>query len=232
MMTARVRPLLSGASISHLRSATPGTLGCFVLANGYPALLSCNHILALVAVEGKQPLVTVFDPVVQPASYETGQRQENMVAFLYGWTVIKPENQGINHIDAAWAVLRRDLWPIADGWSIQHPDGGRIGPVGAAKAGDRVVFAGRTSGVVRTTIKAISASVPVTYGDQWGTIARFEDVLLLNAPGAAPGDSGALVLKEETREAVGMIFAGASGYAAWAWKLQYLPPQVRILGVS
>lgn len=68
-----------------------------------------------------------------------------------------------------------------------------------------IVKSGRSSGVTRSTIKVLQATVKVVLDE--GLTGLFSDQFV-TGPIAQPGDSGSLILDKENY-AVGLLFAGS-----------------------
>lgn len=83
--TSRFRPAPGGVSIGHFRISA-GTLGCLVQKSNSLYILSNNHVLANsnAASEG--------DPVLQPGTYDGGQRPRDEIARLAEFVPIHFEN--------------------------------------------------------------------------------------------------------------------------------------------
>ncbi|NLA27462.1 MAG: hypothetical protein GX878_08730 [Firmicutes bacterium] len=230
----RHRPAPGGVSIGHYK-VTAGTLGCAVKDSdkGERFILSNNHVLAN-SSSGQDGRAAPGDPVLQPGPYDSGSLEEDTIARLECFiplrpTLLKPNcaaaryweslanriftalrpayslclqrsNKEGNLVDAALArpLREEDLSP-----EIMLL--GKIKGTAEAYPGDRVVFSGRTSGVVRGSVIARDVSLNIII--EPGKKLYFIDQLVTSAV-SRPGDSGSLLLDEQNR-AVGLLFAGS-----------------------
>ena len=230
----RRRPSPGGVSIGHYK-VTAGTLGCTVKdpSTGERFILSNNHVLAN-STNGKDGRAETGDPVLQPGSYDGGKPENDAIARLERFVplcssllpancatarlwenlanrilaVLRPSyhlylqksNKEGNLVDAALArpLRNEDLLP-----GIM--DLGGISGTAEVYPGDKVVFSGRTSGVVRGTVIARDVSLYIAM--EPGKELYFIDQLATSAV-SRPGDSGSLLLDEQNR-AVGLLFAGS-----------------------
>jgi hypothetical protein len=233
LRTTRVRPAQPGVSIGHYK-ITAGTLGALVkdAKSGAPLILSNNHILAN-SSNGQDGRAKVGDPIYQPGPYDGGTsedtiarlerfvpviteyqestcpvsrrlaRTENFFVHLvrpdYEVRFHKRNSEG-NLVDCA--VAR----PISD--RLVTPEILEVGPVrGVAEArlGETLIKSGRTSGLTRGKITALSATLRIQMHS--GVYALFSDQIVADLKSQG-GDSGSLVLNEQN-EAVGLLFAGS-----------------------
>ncbi|RIQ23286.1 hypothetical protein [Jiangella rhizosphaerae] len=197
----RQRPLRPGLSVSHL-NVTAGTIGAFVVASDAPddvLVLSNNHVLA---DSGRG---TAGDAVVQPGVADGGTVAGDRIGVLAGVVALDPVVP--NLVDAATARLD-------DGVEISagYPAGELTGWV-AVTDDVEVEKAGRTTGVTRGRVSAIEVDgISVQYPSG---VLDFDDQIEVTGTGTGPagfssgGDSGSLVYRPDTREAVGLLFAGS-----------------------
>ncbi|MGM0470895.1 MAG: hypothetical protein ACQEQI_01230, partial [Bacillota bacterium] len=174
------------------------------------------------------------DPILQPGRYDNGSRRD-VVAYLERFSPLRRKEedssnlfvQGLeNVINEAGSIVKfpylikfvrknnnRNLVDCAvakpksnDLISDEIMELGRVNGIAAPKVGMPVVKSGRTSGVTRSRIKAVHATVEVNItANEKGV---FSDQII-TAPFSKPGDSGALVLDSNNR-AVGLLFAGSA----------------------
>lgn len=228
--TDRWRPIPAGVSIGHYK-ITAGTFGSMVRdhSSNERLILSNNHVLA------NSNNAQLGDPVLQPGTADGGSVDNDTVARLERFAPIsfneepptcniakgfasfinqlasligsqhrlipiKQDPQAINQIDAAVAK------PVA-GVEISDEilDIGVIGGVTPAKLGMRVRKSGRSTGFTTGTLTVMDATVDVNYGDG---VARF-DSQLISTSMSAPGDSGSLLVADDSLLAVGLLFAGS-----------------------
>ena len=227
--TGRHRPAPGGVSIGH-RAITAGTLGCLVMKDGKPVLLSNNHVLA------NSNDAQVGDPILQPGPIDGGKVADDHLADLEAFVPIQfnqpeppsdcPTANGVirflnavcrmissntryriialqaeeNLVDAA---IARPLDPADLTGEIVE-----IGPIqglGEATLGTAVKKSGRTTGLTTGEVQQIQVTADVQYGP--GKVARFTDQLLAG-PMSQGGDSGSAVLDSNDR-LVGLLFAGS-----------------------
>ena len=199
----RIRPAMPGYSIGH-SNVTAGTFGCLVRDLESPTqrylLLGNNHVLADTN-RGR-----LGDPILQPGPYDGGDDAKDTVAILERFEPIHfADKDGgfgdddYNLVDAAVArpVSSRQVTASVIGSMI--PQG-----VGQAFLGDRVLKAGRTSGVTRGRVVSVNATVVVWFPEG---PARFRHQILTTFMSMG-GDSGSLLMDRHL-SAVGLVFAGS-----------------------
>lgn len=228
--TDRWRPVPGGVSIGHYL-ITAGTFGCMVRdqASNERLILSNNHVLA------NSNNAEIGDPVLQPGPVDGGGVDDDTVARLERFAQIsfnqEPPSCGIasgvasliNRIAALIGSQHRLLPIRQDPQAINQVDAavakpvngveisdeildiGVIGGVTPAKLGMRVRKSGRSTGFTTGTITVMDSTVDVNYGDR---VARFDSQLITTSM-SAPGDSGSLLVAEDSLLAVGLLFAGS-----------------------
>lgn len=229
--TDRVRPALPGLSIGHY-NVTAGTFGALVSdrATGQPLILSNNHVMA------NSNDASQGDPVLQPGAADGGQVEHDTLARLKSFVPIayqiepascsiasgvagfvnffarllgsshrlqayRSQPDAVNEVDAAVAVPLQD---DAVGAAIIE-----IGPLSGtleATLGMGVRKSGRTTGLTSGEIVVIEATVTVGYGPS--RRAKFSGQIVTTAM-SAPGDSGSVLVANDSNQAVGLLFAGS-----------------------
>lgn len=228
-----IRPAKPGISIGHYR-VSAGTFGAVVRDRdtGEKLILSNNHILAN-ASSGNDGRAALGDAVLQPGDYDGGTK-DNKIATLVRYIplhkgespatcpiangaarlanlfvhALRPNYElkffkrggSSNIVDCA---LARPLKPELISEEILG-----LGPVkgiAEAKPGMPVVKSGRTTGITRGTITAVSVTLDVKLDDE--NSAHFSDQVITDMKSQG-GDSGSLVLTEGNK-AVGLLFAGS-----------------------
>ena len=197
-LSSRVRPAMPGYSVGHC-NVTAGTFGCLVRDLRSPTqqhlLLGNNHVLADTN-RGR-----LGDPILQPGPYDGGEDNTDTVAILERFEPIHfgLDSGDYNLVDAAVArpVSSRHITASVIGSLI--PQG-----VGQAFIGDRVLKAGRTTGVTRGRVISVNATVLVLFPEG---PARFRHQILTTFMSAG-GDSGSLLMDRHL-SAVGLIFGGS-----------------------
>jgi hypothetical protein len=232
-----IRPIVAGVSIAPLGAAFVGTLGAFVrrrLPQGEQIFaLSNNHVLADV---DRMPLGT---QIVQPGPEVPPFSTNPADAFAALHTAIPlrfPAGgiPAVNRFDAALANVL-DISSIIQGsmfGGIRY-DPSRISP---AVPGMQVIKCGRTTGITRGIVTAIGIDgIQVNYGtNSQPRIAVFDDAIQVVSntaqPFSMPGDSGSVILEEETGHPVALLFAG-DGFHTTACDLVTLCTQLNVLPV-
>ncbi len=194
----RVRPAMPGYSIGHSK-VSAGTFGCLVRdldsASQQHLLLGNNHVLADTN-RGR-----LGDPILQPGPHDGGSDPEDTVAILERFEPIEfgLDGDAYNLVDAAVArpVSSRQVTAAVIGSLI--PQG-----VGQAFLGDRVLKAGRSTGVTRGRVLSVNATVVVWFPEG---PARFRHQVLTTFMSVG-GDSGSLLMDRHL-SAVGLVFAGS-----------------------
>jgi hypothetical protein len=208
------RPIPGGVSISPLNEAFVGTLGCFLEKSfgGTRQIfaLSNNHVLA---DTNRLPIGT---PVVQPGP-EVGQtRLGDVFAALSAFIPLQfprtRQDPVTNLYDAAIAIVAEEKL-IRTGEILGI---GKFNPkVGVAVPGMKVIKSGRTTGVTTGTVTATRVNgTQVNYGTRNAPrITTFNDTVQIisdveGVPFSAPGDSGSVILDQDTLQPVALLFAG------------------------
>lgn len=204
----RVRPVPGGVEIGPLGGNFVGTLGCFVRRgpqDGPLFILSNNHVLADV---NRFPIGTQF---TQPFS----ARPADVIASLSDFEPIRfpaPGSQPRNVMDAAIAVVS-DPGQVALGRMLNIANYNPL--LLAARPGMTVTKSGRTTGVTTGTIRAIRVrGALVNYGTRQNPIiATFDNAITITGPQNGPafsagGDSGSVILDQQTGRPVALLFAG------------------------
>ena len=199
-MQQRVRPLHPGLSVAH-RDVTAGTLGAFVTVAGSDGVfaLSNNHVLA------DSDRAALQDAVLQPGPADQGDDGGDRIGAL---ARAVPLLHG-GSVDAAVALLEGVRGPGDAGVDPTYPVGRLVGWA-QADAEVEVEKVGRTTGRTTGRITAIELD-DVTVEYPVGPIG-FDDQIEVTGNGgafSAGGDSGSLVYRPDTREAVGLLFAGS-----------------------
>jgi hypothetical protein len=203
-----VRPVPGGVEIGPLGGNFVGTLGCFVRRgpqDGPLFILSNNHVLADV---NRFPIGTQF---TQPFSTNPA----DVVASLSDFEPIRfpaPGSQPRNVIDAAIAGVA-DPGQVAIGRMLNIAN---YNPqLLAARPGMAVIKSGRTTGVTTGTIRAIRVrGALVNFGTRQNPIiATFDNAITISGPQNGPafsagGDSGSVILDQESGRPVALLFAG------------------------
>jgi len=194
-----------------------GTLGSCVTKGGTQYVLSNYHVLEADIVNGGNSRVAhAGDPVVQPGLIDVSCNANNAqnVASLSGIKSLPNSN-----VDCA----------IASVISGQVRTDGSILEVGTianttvgASVGQAVKKSGRTTGLSRSTVTGLNATVSVAYENECAGGAAFTKTftgqIVIRNRGSRflnSGDSGSLMVEDVSTHAraVGLLFAGSSSSA-------------------
>ncbi|HBT46576.1 MAG TPA: hypothetical protein DEA73_01645 [Peptococcaceae bacterium] len=227
------RPAQPGVSIGHFK-ITAGTFGAVVKdrKTKKPLILSNNHVLANIS-NGNDGRASPGDPILQPGPYDGGSR-EQVIGYLERFIPLYSEvqevtcNKALRAERLANSLLRlvrpdyrfqlQKLAPtpnVVDAAVARPVDPaaiideilglGKVRGVREPQIGLEVVKSGRSSGITRSTVKVLQATVKVILEE--GLKGVFVDQFI-TGPMAQPGDSGSLILDGENY-AVGLLFAGS-----------------------
>ncbi len=193
-----------------------GTLGALVLRGGNQYVLSNYHVLEADIVNGGNSRVAqAGDPVIQPGLIDVSCNANNSqnVATLSGIKTLPGSN-----VDAAIAqvvpgMVRTDGSILAIGTISSSTVG--------ASLNQAVKKSGRTTGLTRSTVVGLNATINIQYENECAGGAaftkQFTGQIVLGNNGSkflAGGDSGSLMVEDVTTNprAVGLLFAGSSFY--------------------
>jgi hypothetical protein len=191
-----------------------GTLGSLVQIGGNKYILSNYHVLESDIVPGGNGIVaTTGDPVIQPGLIDVSCNASNAqdVATL----VVKHALPGSN-VDAAVAQIIPGM--VADNGSILGI-GVPSSQIVSAAVNQAVKKSGRTTGLTRSSVSGLNATVSITYSNECAGGTSFTktftgQVVIANRGSRflAGGDSGSLMVEDVTTNprAVGLLFAGSS----------------------
>jgi hypothetical protein len=191
-----------------------GTLGSLVLRGGNQYVLSNYHVLeADIVSGGNSRVATAGDPVVQPGLIDVGCNANSAqdVATLSGIKSLPSSN-----VDAAIAQVIPGM-VRTDGAILD------IGTISAttvsASLNQAVKKSGRTSGLTRSTVSGLNATISVAYENECAGGSAFTKTftgqIVIKNRGSKfliSGDSGSLMVQDVTTnpKAVGLLFAGSS----------------------
>jgi hypothetical protein len=200
------RPVPIGVSIGHPQ-VTAGTLGCRVLKNGVPYILSNNHVMA------NSDMAIFGDPILQPGDFDGGIVDRDEIGSLTDWVEINFDGSA-NMVDAAIAECIKD-----DEIGVLVHNATAIGygtpnsQTTEAYIGMPVQKVGRTTGHTTGKVTAIYATAQVTYD---AGVAVFENQIIITGIRRRDrfsdgGDSGSLIVtNDEACNPVGLLFAGGT----------------------
>ena len=196
-----------------------GTLGSLININGEQYILSNFHVLESDSVPGGNGRVKQNgDPVIQPGLIDVGCNAANAQSVA---TLVVRNALPASNVDAAIAKVVNGM---------VDPSGAILG-IGTLSAQTQTAFlnqpvkkSGRTSGLTRSSVAGLNATVSVTYDNECagGTAftKTFTGQIIVNnrVRGKSfldSGDSGSLMVEDVATnpKAVGLLYAGSSTYA-------------------
>jgi len=213
------RPLLNGCSIAN-RETTAGTLGFLYKKEGKLYWLSNAHVLAADPFEYISNQQT---DILQPGPYHGGTEKVGSLRYMVllnnvNNSVVREDkmcadgtySQAVNSCDCALGLpLEENLTSldnIVEGYKAPHVSSGTV------MLGDTIEYCSwQSDGKTVGTVTDVGKTSLVNYGG--GKQARFVDCILVSkmSSGGSSG-SGACVVRDGKRIAVGLNFAGSSSY--------------------
>ncbi len=221
--TARQTPPIqlgtSGGSVTDLANGycCSGTLGALVQKNGTQYILSNSHVFAGDVVSGGNRKVSAIgDDITQPGFIDNACSASgaNLVADLSSLSTLYPPASTPN-VDCAIAQVRTAM-VRTDGAILE------IGTISAstvaASVGQLVKKSGRTTGLTRSKVSGLNATISVGYSTECGgtsfTKTFTGQIVIANSRSKFlnSGDSGSLMVEDVTTRprAIGLLFAGSS----------------------
>lgn len=194
-----------------------GTLGSLVTDGTNKFILSNYHVLEADIVSGGNNRITLTnDPVTQPGLIDASCNISNTqtVASTSGIKTLPNSN-----VDASIALAPSSM--VKDDGSILE-----VGTISSltvsASLNQAVKKSGRTTGLTKSSVYALNASVSVAYENECAGGAAFTktftgQIMIKNSRSTFlnAGDSGSLMLEDKTLKpkAIGLLFAGSSTLA-------------------
>lgn len=194
-----------------------GTLGSLIQINGTQYILSNYHVFESDIVGGGNNRVAATgDAIIQPGLIDAGCNAANAqnVAMLLKESSLPGSNVDASIAQASTGMVR------TDGAILE------IGTISSSTAGaslkQAVKKSGRTTGLSRSTVTGLNATVSVAYDNECAGDAAFSKTftgqIIINNKGSkflAGGDSGSLMVEDvpTNPRAVGLLFAGSSTLA-------------------
>jgi hypothetical protein len=219
----RVRPVQIGLSCGHY-NITAGTLGCFVRPREDKKtlmILSNNHVIA------DENDAAAGDAILQPGHFDGGKNPKDLVARFA--KMVKLEKSEVNYVDCAIATLERRVKV-----TLKAIKGlGRLAgkSVTFVDVGTEVAKVGRSTDIRRGRVTAIELDNVVVHYDM-GDL-RFDNQFEIEGAGSESfsqgGDSGSLIVEANSRQALGLLFAGGDAGGKNGKGLTYANPIVAVL---
>jgi hypothetical protein len=219
----QTRPIglgVSGGNVNDIANGycCGGTLGALVTDGSTQYILSNSHVLCndIAASAGDPDVAQIGDPIVQPGLIDVSCQQipNDYVAYLSTLTSLVPAE----NVDAAAAeVITGKV--RTDGSILEV--GVLSSSTVAATVNQKVKKSGRTTGLTRSKVSGINATVNVGYEDECNgepfTVQYTGQILITNRGSRflGSGDSGSLLVEDvqDYPRAVGLCFAGSSQIA-------------------
>jgi hypothetical protein len=194
-----------------------GTLGSLVLIGGQQHILSNYHVLeADIVSGGNNRVAQTGDPVIQPGLIDINCTAANGQDVA---TLVKKNALPGSNVDCAVAQVIPGM-VRSDGAILE------IGTISsqtiAASINQAVKKSGRTTGLTRSTVSGLNATVSIAYDNECAGGAAFTktftgQIVIANRGSRflAGGDSGSLMVQDvaTSPRAVGLLYAGSSSTA-------------------
>jgi len=201
----RHRPAQPGCSVGFRFSDHPlqkmaGTFGALVRDDGAIYMLSNNHVLA------DENRLATGSPIYQAGLLDGGRPNRDQIAELTRFVSLDVD--GTNTADAAVARVLNHQDVLRDILFIGPPAG-----VATARIDMIVHKFGRTTDYTVGRIVSVNTDVSIAYAI--GSLVFLEQIVvrsLNNRPFSRAGDSGSLILERQSKNAVGLLFAGSDSH--------------------
>jgi len=191
-----------------------GTLGALVNINGEPHILSNYHVFESDIVNGGNGITAqTGDPVIQPGLIDVACNANSAQNVA---TLVKKSALPNSNVDCSVAKVVPGM-VRADGAILE------IGPISSATAGaflqQGVKKSGRTTGLTRSSVSGLNATIRVAYDNECAGGAAFTktftgQIVIANRGSKflSGGDSGSLMVEDVVTNprAVGLLYAGSS----------------------
>lgn len=193
-----------------------GTLGSLITRGGAQYVLSNNHVLARSDIAG------AGDAISSPGLIDNRCSPATTVANLTQFYNL--ETEPLPRIDAAIAQVVSGqvdssgnifyLGAAADGNGVPLAGAPRAGSGIAATVSEKVAKSGRSTGLTCSTVMATNVATSVQYQKGCGTGTTFNvsftnQVDVASGSFSAEGDSGSLIVDQNTADPVALLFAGS-----------------------
>ena len=196
-----------------------GTLGSLVSRGGNYYILGSNHVLA------RTDQASPGEVISQPGLIDTNCAAEGAatVANLSQFSSLENPAPGTPAVDAAMALVRPgkvklsgSILQLGDSLEEGQPtDGSPHAGSGVSPAfGQAVAKSGRSTGLTCSTISAIHLTANVVFRKSCGSdltfTATLEGLVVVGGGGfSAEGDSGSLVVTQDTADPVALVVGGS-----------------------
>ena len=190
-------PLQPGYSIGHF-NITAGTFGAVVTDGKNYFVLSNSHVLAD-SGKGKKK-----DAILYPGKFDGGKNPADKIGVLHDFIPFKKGGDFVNPADCAIAKIDAAKLPL-----LLSQIKGLAVPKGTTKPkrGMKIIKTGRTTDTTTGEVRDVNFRTSIDY-DGVGPVGFLDQVLCTRY--TAGGDSGSLVIEEQSGKAVGLHFAGSA----------------------
>jgi hypothetical protein len=194
-----------------------GTLGSLIQVGSQKRILSNYHVFeADIVSGGNNRVAQTGDPVIQPGLIDVSCNANNAQDVA---TLVVSKSLPNSNVDASTATIISGM--VSDNGAILG-----IGTLSsqtvAAAVGQAVKKSGRTTGLTRSKVDGLNATVSVSYDNECAGGAAFTktftgQIIIQNRASKflAGGDSGSLMVEDVTTNprAIGLLFAGSNSLA-------------------
>lgn len=191
-----------------------GTLGALIQVGGQQRILSNYHVFeADIVSGGNSRVASTGDAICQPGLIDVGCNAANTqtVATLVKSSLLPNSNVDASSANVVSGMVRTDGAILEVGTISASTVGATIGQA--------VKKSGRTSGLTRSTVYALNATITVSYENECAGGTAFSktftgQIVLNGGKFIQSGDSGSLMVEDVTTNprAVGLCFAGSRFY--------------------
>lgn len=194
-----------------------GTLGSLVQFDGNKYILSNYHVFESdIVAGGNNRVATTGDPIIQPGLIDVGCTAGNAQDVA---TLLVKHSLPNSNVDVGVAkIIDGMVDPLGAILEIGVLSSSTV----AASINQAVKKSGRTTGLTRSTISGLNATVNITYENECAGGTSFTktftgQIVIANRASKflAAGDSGSLMVQDVSTnpKAVGLLFAGSSSTA-------------------
>ncbi len=202
----------------NLITCCGGTLGSLVTRGGTQYILSDNHVLA------RTDLAAIGESIIQPALVDTSCGQGVFATVGQLSQFYNLEMGTAPKIDAAIAQAVTGavdpsgnilfLGATTDANNVPLPAAPHAGSGVAASLSMAVTKSGRSTGLTCSTVLSTNATASVQYQKGCGTGTMFSETFtnqvdVAGGSFSAAGDSGSLIVTQNTADPVALVFAGS-----------------------
>ena len=194
-----------------------GTLGSLIQVNGIQYIMSNYHVMESdIVLGGNDRVATSGDGAVQPGLIDVGcdANSAQSVGTLQKLSSLPNSNVDVGVARVISGMVRTDGAILEIGTLSSQ--------TASASIGKAVKKSGRTTGLSRSNISSLNATISVTYDNECAGGTAFTKTytgqIIVNNSGSTflnSGDSGSLMVEDVTTSprSVGLLYAGSSSLA-------------------